>query len=99
MYAEKEPCAIRKGSVTLEVHFKFTVSYIFKYSKHLSNGKLSKSDSIDFSDKSGDFNTHFVKSYYSPEALKEKQEIEAEIAALVAVKQYLLDQNKLRLPN
>jgi acetyl-CoA carboxylase biotin carboxylase subunit len=49
--------------------------------------------------RSGHFNTHFVKQYYSPEALKEKQEEEAKIAALVAVKQYIEDQKLLRLPN
>lgn len=49
--------------------------------------------------RSGHFNTHFVKQYYSPEALKEKQEEEAKIAALVAVKHYMEDQKRLRLPN
>ncbi len=49
--------------------------------------------------RSGNFNTHFVKQYYSPEALKGKQDEEAKIAALVAVKQYLEDQKLLRLPN
>ena len=49
--------------------------------------------------RSGDFNTHFVKKYYSPEALKGKQEEEAKIAALIAVKQYIEDQKLLRLPN
>ena len=49
--------------------------------------------------RSGNFNTHFVKQYYSPEALKGKQEEEAKIAALIAVKQYIEDQKLLRLPN
>ena len=49
--------------------------------------------------RSGNFNTHFVKQYYSPEALKGKQEEEAKIAALIAVKQYIEDQKILRLPN
>ncbi len=48
---------------------------------------------------SGNFNTHFVKQYYSPEALKAKQNEEAEIAAIIAVKQYIEDQKLLRLPN
>ncbi len=48
--------------------------------------------------RSGDFDTHFVKKYYSPEALKNKQEEEAQIAALIAVKQYIEDQKLLRLP-
>ncbi|QRM90554.1 acetyl-CoA carboxylase biotin carboxylase subunit [Lacinutrix sp. WUR7] len=48
--------------------------------------------------RSGNFDTHFVKKYYSAEALKEKQEEEAKIAALIAVKQYIEDQKKLRLP-
>ncbi len=48
--------------------------------------------------RSGNFDTHFVKNYYSPEALKEQTEKEAEIAALIAVKQYIEDQKLLRLP-
>ncbi|WP_104735989.1 acetyl-CoA carboxylase biotin carboxylase subunit [Hanstruepera ponticola] len=48
--------------------------------------------------RSGNFDTHFVKKHYSPEAIKAKQEAEANIAALIAVKQYLEDQNVLRLP-
>jgi pyruvate carboxylase subunit A len=48
---------------------------------------------------SGNFDTHFVQHYYSPEALKEQHEEEAKIAALIAVKQYIKDQQLLRLPN
>ncbi len=44
--------------------------------------------------RSGSFDTHFVKKYYSPKALKE-----AKIAALIAVKQYLEDQKLLRVPS
>jgi acetyl-CoA carboxylase biotin carboxylase subunit len=47
--------------------------------------------------RSGDFDTHFVKNYYSPEILKQKAEEEAEIAALIALKQYLADQKILRI--
>lgn len=49
--------------------------------------------------RSGNFDTHFVKDYYSPEALKEETNNEAKIAALIAVKQYLKDQKILSLPN
>ena len=49
--------------------------------------------------RSGNFDTHFVKNYYSPEALKVETENEAKIAALIAVKQYIEDQKLLRLPN
>ncbi|WP_142785639.1 acetyl-CoA carboxylase biotin carboxylase subunit [Changchengzhania lutea] len=49
--------------------------------------------------RSGNFDTHFVKKYYSPEALKEETENEAKIAALIALKQYLEDQKLLRTPN
>ncbi|TYA71642.1 acetyl-CoA carboxylase biotin carboxylase subunit [Seonamhaeicola marinus] len=49
--------------------------------------------------RSGNFDTHFVKKYYSPEKLKEQTKEEAKIAALIAVKQYLTDQKLLRLPN
>ncbi|OUR99051.1 acetyl-CoA carboxylase biotin carboxylase subunit [Flavobacteriales bacterium 33_180_T64] len=49
--------------------------------------------------RSGDFDTHFVKRYYAPEQLLEQQKVEAEIAALIAIKCYLEEQNVLRLPN
>jgi len=48
--------------------------------------------------RSGNFDTHFVKKYYSPEALKKQYEEEAKIAALIAVKQHLQEQRTLRLP-
>jgi len=48
---------------------------------------------------SGNFDTHFVKNYYSPEKLLEQHKEEAEIAALIALKHYLEDQQLLRLPN
>jgi acetyl-CoA carboxylase biotin carboxylase subunit len=48
--------------------------------------------------RSGNFDTHFVKKYYSAEMLKNQIAKEAEIAALVALKQYLEDQKILRLP-
>ncbi|MFC6861126.1 acetyl-CoA carboxylase biotin carboxylase subunit [Zunongwangia atlantica] len=47
---------------------------------------------------SGNFETHFVKKYYSPEKLQNEIEEESKLAALVALKQYLKDQKKLRLP-
>ena len=49
--------------------------------------------------RSGNFDTHFVKKYYSSEKLKVRFEEEAEVAALVALKQYLEDRKLLRLPN
>ncbi|MGQ7944833.1 acetyl-CoA carboxylase biotin carboxylase subunit [Flavobacterium sp. WC2509] len=49
--------------------------------------------------RSGKFDTHFVKKYYSPEILKEQAGKEAEIAALIALKQYFEDQKIVRLPN
>ena len=47
---------------------------------------------------SGNFNTHFVKNYYSPEKLLKQHKEEAEIAAIIALKCYLEDQKLLRLP-
>ena len=47
---------------------------------------------------SGNFDTHFVKKYYTPEVLKSEMELEAKIAALIALKQYQEDQQQLRLP-
>ncbi|WP_282162893.1 acetyl-CoA carboxylase biotin carboxylase subunit [Ulvibacterium marinum] len=48
--------------------------------------------------RSGNFDTHFVKNYYSPEALKESTEEEAKIAAIMGLKQYKEDQKLLRTP-
>ena len=49
--------------------------------------------------RSGNFDTHFVKKYYSPEALEKQAHDEAKLAALIAVKKYIEDQKLLRLPN
>jgi propionyl-CoA carboxylase alpha chain len=43
---------------------------------------------------SGKFDTHFVKNYYTPEKIKEKQKSNAEAAALVALNYW---QDKLKL--
>ena len=48
--------------------------------------------------RSGDFNTHFVKDYYAPEMLQARDEQEAGVAAAVALKYYLEQQQKLRIP-
>ena len=47
---------------------------------------------------SGNFNTHFVKNYYTPEKLKAELDEESKIAALVGLKFYLEDQKVVRLP-
>ena len=49
--------------------------------------------------RSGNFDTHFVKKYYNADVLKNQMAKEAEIAALVAMKQYFEDQKIVRLPN
>lgn len=46
---------------------------------------------------SGHFDTHFVKNYYTPEKIKEKQKANAELAAMVAVK-YWLEKQKITRP-
>ncbi|MEW7290652.1 acetyl-CoA carboxylase biotin carboxylase subunit [Aquimarina sp. 2304DJ70-9] len=48
--------------------------------------------------RSGKFDTHFVKKYYSVEKIQTATQQEAKIAALIAMKQYLKDQETLRLP-
>jgi acetyl-CoA carboxylase biotin carboxylase subunit len=48
---------------------------------------------------SGHFDTNFVKKFYNADMLKNVMEQEAEIAALVAMKQYFEDQKIVRLPN
>ncbi|GAB5563887.1 MAG: acetyl-CoA carboxylase biotin carboxylase subunit [Winogradskyella sp.] len=49
--------------------------------------------------RTGNFDTHFVKNYYSPSLLENEHKAEAEIAAKIALKRYLEDQKLLRLPN
>ena len=46
---------------------------------------------------SGNFDTHFVKDYYSPEALKAQQNEEKAIAAAVGLKLYLESQQELKV--
>ncbi|MFS4467255.1 acetyl-CoA carboxylase biotin carboxylase subunit [Maribacter sp. 2210JD10-5] len=48
---------------------------------------------------SGNFDTHFVKDYYSPEQLKAEYAKEKEIAALVGLHLYLEDKERLRVTN
>lgn len=48
--------------------------------------------------RSGNFDTHFVKKYYSAEKLEDEIKEEARLAALVGLKQYLKDKQQLRLP-
>lgn len=48
--------------------------------------------------RSGKFDTNFVKKYHDTAVLKTQMAKEAEIAALVALKQYLEDQKVVRLP-
>ena len=49
--------------------------------------------------RSGDFDTHFVKKYFNAEQLIAQQTQEAEVAAIVALKQYLEDKEILRVAN
>jgi len=48
---------------------------------------------------SGNFDTHFVKNYYSADLLREELELEAEIAAKLAFKVYLEEKRILNVPN
>ncbi len=48
---------------------------------------------------SGNFDTHFVKNYYSPESLEETYKNEAAVAAKIALEQYLNEQQILKTPN
>lgn len=49
--------------------------------------------------RSGDFDTHFVRNYYSAEKLQSQTEEAAEIAGIIALRQYLRDRQQLKLPN
>lgn len=48
--------------------------------------------------RSGHFDTHFVKQHYTPEILEKEQKDEAKLAAMIALRTYLKDQNQLRIP-
>ncbi|MBI6115405.1 acetyl-CoA carboxylase biotin carboxylase subunit [Salegentibacter maritimus] len=48
--------------------------------------------------RSGNFDTHFVKKYYTAEKLEDEIQEEAKLAALVALKKYLEDKQQLRIP-
>ena len=48
--------------------------------------------------RSGEFDTGFVKKYYDAEKLKAQHKIEGEIAAKIALKQYLNDLKLVKLP-
>lgn len=48
--------------------------------------------------RSGDFDTHFVKTHYAPEMVKQQQAKEMEVAALVAFHSYLEDRKIVQLP-
>jgi len=49
--------------------------------------------------RSGNFDTHFVKNYYSPEKIKEQTANGAEVAAMIALYQFLEDKKIVRLPS
>jgi acetyl/propionyl-CoA carboxylase alpha subunit len=49
--------------------------------------------------RSGNFDTHFVKSHFDPDALKKVKDKEAELAALLALKLFQEEQNILRAPH
>lgn len=48
--------------------------------------------------RSGNFDTHFVKKYFTSDIIQSMMEEEAKIAALIAMKQYIEDQKTLRIP-
>ena len=48
--------------------------------------------------RSGNFDTHFVKNYYSPEKLQTEIDAEAQLAALLGLKIYLEKQKELKVP-
>jgi acetyl-CoA carboxylase biotin carboxylase subunit len=48
--------------------------------------------------RSGNFNTHFVQDYYSPDLLESAHREEARVAAAVVLKRYLEDLNRVQIP-
>ncbi|TKS57614.1 acetyl-CoA carboxylase biotin carboxylase subunit [Mesohalobacter halotolerans] len=49
--------------------------------------------------RSGNFDTHFVKKYYTPEKLESQYKNEAHLASIVAIKTYLEDRKILKTPD
>ncbi|NNL80939.1 MAG: acetyl-CoA carboxylase biotin carboxylase subunit, partial [Flavobacteriaceae bacterium] len=49
--------------------------------------------------RSGNFDTHFVQSYYSKEKLQQMESGDRRLAALIGLYAYLEDRKKLRIPN
>jgi propionyl-CoA carboxylase alpha chain len=49
--------------------------------------------------RSGNFDTHFVKNYYTAEQLEDKYKVEAKLASIVALEAYLTDRKQLKTPN
>ncbi len=49
--------------------------------------------------RTGKFDTHFVKNYYTPEKIQAVLNEEAKLAALIGLKIYLEDQKQLKVPN
>jgi propionyl-CoA carboxylase alpha chain len=45
----------------------------------------------------GNFDTHFVKNYYSPEILKQQLQSNAAAAAIIALKYYLATSNNIKI--
>lgn len=48
--------------------------------------------------RSGNFDTHFVKKYYTKDEINNKHQEEMKIAAMIALKKYLEEKTLLRLP-
>lgn len=48
--------------------------------------------------RSGNFDTHFIKNYYSEEKLQSETEEEAKLAGMIALQQYLKDRTVLKIP-
>lgn len=46
--------------------------------------------------RNGKFDTHFVKNYYSPEEILEKNKEEAEIAAILSIQMHLREKRKIK---
>ncbi|MEM6698663.1 MAG: acetyl-CoA carboxylase biotin carboxylase subunit [Bacteroidota bacterium] len=47
---------------------------------------------------SGNFDTHFVKNYYSPELIRAERQQEAKVAAMLALDTYLRQKDALQVP-
>ena len=88
VYAEDRSSAIDKLSKVLAESSITGLETTISFGKFVCNHEAFKS---------GNYNTHFVKNYFSPELLQTGNKNAAELAAVAGLKHYLKEYGKLRV--